>query len=359
MRISFVLPHAGSVGGIRVVAAHAEGLQKRGHEVFAVSLPFPQPGPRAVLRHLKAGRLPPRVPKGAPFIDPLPIEHRVLDRVRPAVNADLPDADAVIATWWETAFAVASLSPAKGTKFHFVQHHEVFDDQPKHIVAGCYHLPLHRITVSGWLKDVMAERYGDGDVDVVPNTVDTRLFGAPARARGRTPTVGFIYSEPHFKGTDIVLAAIARIRTRIPNLRVIAFGRERHLPRLPLPPGVEFHLRPTPNEIPSLYAACDVFLMTSRSEGFGLPILEAMACRTPVVASDAGCARETLADGRAGHLVPVEDSAAVASAAVSVLEQAPNDWRAMSSAARARVEGYSWDDATALFEAALRRRVGR
>ncbi|MEM9764576.1 MAG: glycosyltransferase family 4 protein [Pseudomonadota bacterium] len=357
MRISFVLPHAGTAGGIRVVAAYAEMLQQRGHEVFAVSTPFPQRGLRGTIRMLAQGRWPKRLPEDSPYLDPLPIEHHVLDSVRPVTDADMPDADVVIATWWETAFAVAALSPSKGKKVHFVQHHEVFDDQPGHLVAGCYHLPLHRITIAEWLRETLAERYGDRDVDLVPNSVDTAVFKAVERGRGTPPTVGFIHSATGFKDTATALAAIAELRESLPEVKVLAFGHDVPGGALALPEGTAFTPSPPQSEIPGLYAACDVFLVTSRCEGFGLPVLEAMACGTPVVATATGCAPEMLGDGTAGRVVPVGDASAVAEAVIALLTQPEAAWRAMSSTASKRVRSYSWDDATTLFEAALKRRL--
>lgn len=55
----------------------------------------------------------------------------------------------------------------------------------------------------------------------------------------------------------------------------------------------------------ALYALSDVFLLTSKAEGLGLPVMEAMSCGTPVVATDTGAIRELLENGR-GFLVPSE-----------------------------------------------------
>ena len=67
---------------------------------------------------------------------------------------------------------------------------------------------------------------------------------------------------------------------------------------MPLPRDTEFHLRPPQDRIRDIYSKCDAWLFGSRSEGFGLPILEAMACRTPVIGTPAGAAPELLGDGR-------------------------------------------------------------
>ena len=108
------------------------------------------------------------------------------------------------------------------------------------------------------------------------------------------------------------------------------------------------------NKLKDIYAACDAWLFPPRKEGYGLPILEAMACRTPVIATPAGAAPELLSARGGGMLVPHEDPPAMAEAIVKICSLADNDWRRLSDAAYATVTGYSWDDATDRFEAALR-----
>lgn len=59
------------------------------------------------------------------------------------------------------------------------------------------------------------------------------------------------------------------------------------------------------DELWKLYASADIYLSTSKAEGLGLPVLEAMACGLPVVATDTGALSEVLADGR-GYLIEPE-----------------------------------------------------
>ena len=357
MKIVFVTAFFGLSGGARVVAIYAGLLAKMGHQVTIVSQPYPQPNSRQRIKAYLTGGKRAMPAKGSAYLEGLDVEHRVLETSRPVVDADLPDADVVIATWWETAYWVAALSPAKGRKFHFVQGHEVFDYLPWQISRGSYYLPLKKIAVSKWLVDIMAREYGDHDVALVHNSVDMDQFHAPPRHRQAVPTVGLLYSPTRFKGVDISFEAIEKARTRIANLRLVAFGAQDPVSALPLPPGTRYIENPTQDRIRNIYANCDAWLFSSRAEGFGLPLLEAMACRTPVVATRAGAAPDLIEDGLNGYVVDVEDSDALADRLVRVLSLPPDEWQKMSNAALAVAEGYTWEDATARFERFLLEKV--
>jgi glycosyltransferase involved in cell wall biosynthesis len=357
LRITFVLPFASIAGGVRVVAIYARKLIERGHEVTVVSRRQAPPPDlrRRLVRRLRNPRARFRGKAPTPQLDFLGDRHIEIDAYHPIDPGLLPDADAIVATWWESAFFVAALPPSKGRKFYFVQHHEVHDHLPAHLSAGSYYLPLKKIAISQWLVDTMAESYGDTDVALVENSVDMEMFHAPPRGRQARPTVGLLYATNPFKGVDISLKAIEIARAQVPDLHVVAFGAKPVTRALPLPEGSDFHLRPAQEEIRDIYAACDVWLFGSRSEGFGLPILEAMACRTPVIATPTGAAPGFIADGHNGYLVAMEDAPAMAARIVEVAQMPPETWRAMSDAAQARIRQYSWDDATDRFEAALRK----
>jgi glycosyltransferase involved in cell wall biosynthesis len=358
MKITFVLPYAGLAGGIRVVAIYAERLKKRGHEVFVVSQPAAPVNPLQQLKSLLKGQ-------GwicneeASHFDGKDVPHRVLERYRPVTDADVPDADVVVATWWETAEWVAKLSEAKGAKAYFIQHHEIFEGMPKERVEATWSLPLHKITISQWLVDLARTRYGDSNVSFVPNSVETEQFYAPEHGKQPVPTVGMLYAPIAWKGCDVSLKAFSLAAQKIPNLRLVAFGTSAPSADLPLPEGTKYIQRPAQNAIKDIYASCDVWLCGSWSEGFHLPPLEAMACRTPVVSTQVGGSLDVIKEGVNGYLVPLGDSTALADRLVHVLTLPEAEWRAMSDAAYATATQYTWDDATKLFEAALHTAIER
>lgn len=356
MRINFVLPHAGMAGGVRVLAIYAERLHRRGHQVMVVSQPPPRCSFRNKLKSLLLRRGWPAEPDPGPsYFEGLAVPHRVLERARPIINSDLPDADVVLATFWRTGPWVAGLSPNKGKKAIFLQGYETSPGIENPEIDAVWRLPMRKIVVSQWMIELARRRFGDIDVLHVPNSVDLIQFYAPARRKHTVPTVGLLYATIHLKGVDISLEALRRVRERIPNLRVIAFGAEPVAPGLPLPEGVEYHYRPPQQRIRELYADCDVWLCGSRQEGFHLPPLEAMACRCPVVSTRVGGPLDTVIDAVNGFLVDVDDAKGLAERVVEVLSMNEDDWRSMSDAALATACRYSWDDATNRFEDALRR----
>jgi glycosyltransferase involved in cell wall biosynthesis len=142
----------------------------------------------------------------------------------------------------------------------------------------------------------------------------------------------------------------------VPELRVVSFGGAIPSSVLPLPERTEFYYQAPDTLLKEIYSRCDAWLFASRREGFGLPILEAMACRTPVIAAPAGASEELLRCG-GGLLVPPENPQAMADAIVSVCCMSEAAWRGLSDAAHATATRYTWEEATESFEAALREAI--
>jgi len=106
----------------------------------------------------------------------------------------------------------------------------------------------------------------------------------------------------------------------------------------------DVHLLGVRHDVPELMSACDIFVLSSASEGFGLVVAEAMACGRVVVATDCGGVREVV--GNEGLLVPPQDSEKLASAIVAAVDLDPAAAAAMALRARQRVEAlYSLDRA--------------
>jgi glycosyltransferase involved in cell wall biosynthesis len=351
MRITFLLPPANLSGGLRVVAIYAKALSDRGHDVVLVSPPPPAVSLRTKIRSLLAGRGWPEPPATtSPFLG---LDHRTLDRWRPIVDADLPDADVVIATWWETAEWVNRLSTRKGAKIYFVQGHEVYEYLPVDRCRATYKMPLRKIVISRWLAEIMSSEYGETGLDMVHNGVDPSRFHATPRGKQPVPTLGFLYHRTSVKGVDLTLRAIKSLYLKFPDLRVLSFGAEVPEDAPLFDARIEFDHLPSSERLREIYASCDVWLTASRSEGFNLTAMEAMACRTPVVSTHTGWPVESIESGHNGVLVEVDDLNALEAGAVWLLSLPDADWQAVSERAYASVRDCSWENATDRFERVL------
>jgi glycosyltransferase involved in cell wall biosynthesis len=158
----------------------------------------------------------------------------------------------------------------------------------------------------------------------------------------RKPLVGMFGRISPWKGQDVFLKAIAHV----PQVNAVIvggalFGEEGHERRirdlaqqLGLEKRVAFvgHV----NDVMAHMAACDVVAHCSTSpEPFGLVIAEAMLAGTPVIASDAGGAREIVTHSETGQLTPLEDAEALAAAIRRYLDD-PAWSRQLAQRARAR-----------------------
>jgi glycosyltransferase involved in cell wall biosynthesis len=359
MRISFVLAGPRFSGGLRVIALHAAALSKAGHNVTIVTPPLPM---LRRIKELREGRI--HVGKysfGHSLFERIGVKILLLDRKRALTDDDVPDGDAVIATYWQTVPWVEALSASKGRKVFFGQGFEERGEASPEL-HDAWARPLYKIVVSEWLAEIARERFGSNNVSLVPNSVDRNQFDAPPREKHVPPAAGLLYYHNDAnKGCDLCLEAVQIARERVPDLRLTAFGRTARR-RLPLPENTDYIREPAPDAIRDIYADADVWLWGSRGEGFGLPILEAMACRTPVISTATGAAPEILRHG-GGVVLQEQSPALMAEALVDIVSRSGEAWRAMSDAAYQTItrglwvegakDGYTWDDASRLFEQAL------
>jgi glycosyltransferase involved in cell wall biosynthesis len=337
VKITFLCPHVRIAGGVRAILTYADRLAADGHEVQVV---VPAKGrSRALWRSLRDVK-----PDWMPGF-----RARIswVDRWRAA----LPDGDAVIATAWQSAAAVAAAPARCGRKFYFVQHYESLYHGESEAVDATYRLPLRKVVISTWLRDVMRERFG-AEAEILVTPVDPVLFHAvPVTVQTPRPRVLMLHHEYAWKGTADGFEAVARVRSRVPALHLVGFGVT--APRTSAAYD-EFHANPPQERLASLYSGCEIYLCPSWDEGLGMPPMEAMACGAALVTYDNGGCRDYARDDETALVARRRDVADLA----AKLERLAGDaaLRARIAAAGAAfIRGaFDWERAVRRLEAILR-----
>jgi hypothetical protein len=268
-------------------------------------------------------------------------------------DAHLPDADAVVATAWPTAYSVSRLGAAKGARCYLIQHREI-DSGPTDRVDATYRLGLFHIAGSRSTALEMSERHGVPIRAVAPSGVDTEFWGAVNHGGDRRHGVLWSCSPIEHKGGEDGRAALEQVHRARPSARIRAFGFGRP-PRLPS--FIEYVERPRDETLRELYASAEIFLYSSRSEGFGLPPLEAQAAGCAVVSTRVGDVPEFVRHGANGLLVEPRDWQGLAHAVLSLLDQ-PERWQQLARAAAAGASAHGWERSTDAMEWALERAAG-
>ncbi|MBZ9572244.1 glycosyltransferase family 4 protein [Patescibacteria group bacterium] len=179
----------------------------------------------------------------------------------------------------------------------------------------------------------------DNKFFLLPNTVDVnRLQPKPKnlslikkyKLEGNKIilTVARLATTEKNKGYDKVIKALPYILKQIPNVKYLIVGRGDDIPRvknlavkLEVREKVIFTGFVSEKELPDYYNLCDVFVMPSKKEGFGIVFLEALACGKPVIAGKKDASREPLLDGELGILVDPDNVDEITNAIIRVLKK--------------------------------------
>lgn len=221
------------------------------------------------------------------------------------------------------------------------------------------------IAVSASTREDLGRRGLDTSrIDVIPNGIDLERYTPhPEGVRTPEPSLLFLGRLKKYKRVDLLVRAVALLASEGLDitLRVGGAGDDRpRLERVARDLGVEervrFHGFVKEEEKLHLFRTSWLHALTSPNEGWGISIMEAAACGTPSIASDAPGLRESVVDGETGLLVPHGDVPALASSIASLVN---DDERrhAMGRRARSFAEQYSWDASADQMEAFLGRVV--
>jgi len=184
----------------------------------------------------------------------------------------------------------------------------------------------------------------------------------PGAERAPEPTLVYVGRLKRYKGVEVVLRAIALLARERPaeRVRLIVAGRgddairlEAVAAELGIEALVEFRGYVSESEKASLLRRAWANVYPSPKEGWGITNIEAAACGTPSLASDAPGLRESVVDGETGRLVPYGDVDAWA-AAIAWLAARPDRVEEMGAAAEQFAAQFTWEDTARRIESVLR-----
>lgn len=215
----------------------------------------------------------------------------------------------------------------------------------------------------GW-KEYLDERVsGRTPVTVVPHGVDTEFFRPRPVSPGRFGippgrfVLGFLGnkgSDQDYgrKGTGVLLDVVRKAAACLPNLHVVMGGpgwekEVAELRALGVSVSSTGYIRKA--NLPDLYSALDVYILTSRVEGGPCTVFEAMACETAVVSTRVGVVPELIIDGVNGYSTEVDDSEGLLAAVVE-LGQSPEKRAAVGSEGRLTITKRTWKKALSPLE---------
>jgi N-acetyl-alpha-D-glucosaminyl L-malate synthase BshA len=215
--------------------------------------------------------------------------------------------------------------------------------------------------VSDYLRDETYRAFGcvGCDVRVIPNFVRLEEYHPDATRcwEGLAPAdhrrIMHISNFREVKRVRDVVRVFARIRRAMPaTLVMVGDGpdrpdAEKEAEELGVAQDVRFLGRL--ESVATLLQGCEVFLLPSTSESFGLAALEAMACGSVVVATRTGGLPEVIDDGRTGILEPVGSVEAMGRRAVELLRD-PEKFTAMRDAGVARAQEFSAASIVPMYE---------
>jgi glycosyltransferase involved in cell wall biosynthesis len=199
-------------------------------------------------------------------------------------------------------------------------------------------------TVSERLKKVLIEQYGvlEERIVVIPVFVDVAPLGLGIAVLPEvTEKVSHFknkYKEKFnvlsvarlvpVKNIALQLQALALVRTEgvEAHLHIVGEGSERRaletlVKTLALEEVVTFHGRLSGTDLGALYHACDCFLFTSDSEGYGMVLIEALYAGLPIVTTDVGCVGEVIVHEKNALVTPVRDVYVVAQALSRLIKE--------------------------------------
>ena len=271
------------------------------------------------------------------FLDSRVTEHWVFSLNK----RNVPESDIYIATGCETALYLNDYKVNPSQKFYLIQDFETWIPYlSESDIVQTYLFQMQNIVISHWLHKFLSDKGATSKL--IPNGFDFNYFKCtnPVENRERY-TVSLLYHKLEKKGLDEGFKALDIVKKRFPLLKVYMFGA--YPVTQNLPNWYKFFYKPDREEHNMIYNNTTVFLGTSRFEGWGLTIGEAMICGCAVVCTDNDGYKEMAVDGENALVVPTESPDDMANAIMRLFEDDELRIKLANNGMKS-IQRFSWDD---------------
>jgi glycosyltransferase involved in cell wall biosynthesis len=215
-------------------------------------------------------------------------------------------------------------------------------------ILKAWELPFYKLITSSHLAKLIRTEAKQPVIGIVPNGVDTKEY-FPSMPESERTGIGSIFGWSKSKDPTSIVQVMKMIGQRLPNSPRYLFSGARKPRGIK---GVSFKRFPSLQEARRIYSSCRVWFLCSIAEGFGNPILEAMACGCAVVSTACGGPEDIIKDGENGFLVDVGNTQAMAHKIILLYKNEQLRKKICTNAMKT-VQEYSWPKAVDKLEKCL------
>lgn len=263
----------------------------------------------------------------------------------PSLQAEyLPDADVALPNYWMTVPSAYARYGRRCMRLSLSFEPLLIPEWEE--ATATYRLPIPVLVISHWLESIVHGVTGTRPVGILQPGVDHGVYHPAGRRPPLTDAEPRIFAIARpasrgyvFKGNREFWQAMSIVRARHPSVRVAVVMPDGPVEDVQGPH--EVWTAPDDRSMADCYRRSDVFLFPAWFEGLGLPLLEAMACGTPVVTADAGGVHDVVRSGENGLIVPGRAPGLLAEA-VSTLLARPAWARALAAEGRRTAADWTW-----------------
>jgi glycosyltransferase involved in cell wall biosynthesis len=292
MKIAFILPERGRSGGVRCTVAVANKLRDRGHAVRILyqRAPITIRGlSRSIVNNLiySSGH------------DGLQGFNGRMESFNDITKCSFGEKEVIVGVGMWGSAQLARLDAIPNPKLQYIHGPHLGE---RKLTEKTLSLPFPKVAVSSFLKPFAESFAGGGKVQaIIPNGVDSRQYFCSVDESQKNG-IGTIYSPHPAKDPQTILAAIERLTRLKPDVPIRIFGANRRPSEIK---PSSYWRYPSVAKARGIYSRSLVWIVASKWEGFGMPVLEAMACQCAVVATKCGGTEDIIVDGENGFLVEI------------------------------------------------------